>query len=72
MAFFLGLQIENPEIYEIEIPITLDAIFFSANLWLRWNLKQSCKPREDLSNDMWQDPYTHVNQGDSWLLIVEG
>jgi hypothetical protein len=46
-------------------PITL-----CVNLWLRWGLKQSCSPCQDLSNNMCHVICTQRNQGDSWLLMV--
>ncbi len=47
------------------------AITFCEDLRSRWSLKQSCIFRQALSNDMWHNTCTQVNQGDSWLLIVE-
>jgi len=44
-------------------------IIYCANLWLRWSLKQSCSPNGVLFNDMWHPTYTHVFQGDFWLLM---
>jgi hypothetical protein len=44
-------------------------ITFSADLWLRWVLKQSCSPRWELSNGMWQATCTQGNR-DSRLLVV--
>jgi hypothetical protein len=46
-------------------PITL-----CADLWLRWGLKKSFSPRQDLSNDMSHATWMQVNQGDFWLLVV--
>ncbi len=46
-------------------PITL-----WADLWLRWDLKQSCSSRWELSNSMWHATYTQGDQGDSQLLVV--
>jgi len=42
-------------------------IIFLVNLRLRWGLKQSCK----FFNNMWHTSYTHIIQGNSWLLMVE-
>jgi len=42
----------------------------STDLRLRWDLKQSCILRQDLSNGMSHATYTKGNQGDSWLLVV--
>jgi len=45
-------------------------ITFCADLRLRWSFKKSYNPCQELSNNMWHAPYTHVIQGDSWLLRV--
>jgi hypothetical protein len=37
---------------------------------LRWGLKQSCSPHQELSNGLWYATCTQGNQGDSWLLMV--
>ncbi len=47
------------------------AITSYQNLRLKWGLKQSCSPRQEFSNGMWHTTCTQVNQGDSWLLVVE-
>jgi hypothetical protein len=46
-------------------PITL-----CTELWLRWGLKKSFSPCQEISNGMWHVTYTKGNQGDSWLLVV--
>ncbi len=46
-------------------PITL-----CSNLQLRWCLKQSCSPCQELSNGMWQATCKQVNKSDLWLLVV--
>jgi len=46
-------------------------ITFCADLWLKWGLKQSCTPHQELSNSMWHSTFTQVNRGDSWLLVVK-
>ncbi len=46
-------------------PITL-----CEDLRLRWGLKKSCSPHQELSNGMWHATYTQVSQGDSWVLVV--
>jgi hypothetical protein len=46
-------------------PITL-----CADLWLKWGLKQSCNPCQDLFNNMWDITCTQRNQGDYWLLVI--
>ncbi len=46
-------------------------ITFCVNLRLKWSHKQSCSPHWELSRYMWHVTCTQVNQGDSWLLMVE-
>jgi hypothetical protein len=60
-----------PRIFEIGTPVTLELITSCTNLWLKWGLKQSCSPIQELFNDMWQATYTLINQGDSWLLMLK-
>jgi hypothetical protein len=60
----------SPEIPKVGIPATLGPITLSADLQLRWGLKQSCSPCRELSNDMWHATCTQGNRGDSWLLVV--
>jgi hypothetical protein len=45
-------------------------IIMCVDLWLRWGLKQSCSPSQDLFNDMWHATHKQGNQGDSQLLVV--
>ncbi len=45
-------------------------IIFCEDFRLRWSLKQSCNPRQEISNGMWHTTCTQVNQGDSLLLVV--
>jgi hypothetical protein len=47
-------------------PITL-----CADLWLRWSLKQSCIPCQDLFNDMSFGTCTQQNRVNSRLLVVK-
>jgi len=51
--------------YNFGGPITL-----RENLRLRWGLKQSCSPCQEIFNIMLHDTYTQGNQGDSRLLVV--
>jgi hypothetical protein len=46
-------------------------ITLCANLWSRWDLKQSCSPRRKLFNSMLPTTYTRGNRGDSQLLVVQ-
>jgi len=45
-------------------------IAFYAYLRLKWGLKESYNPRQDLFNGMWQATCTQVNWGNSHLLLV--
>jgi hypothetical protein len=47
-----------------------EIITLCAYLRLRWGLKQSCNPLQELSNGMWQATYMQRNQGDSPFLVV--
>jgi len=40
------------------------------DLQLRWGLKRSCSPCQDLFNDMSHTTYTQGKWGDSWLLVI--
>ncbi len=39
-------------------------------LLLRWSMKQSYSPHQELSNNMWHATYTRGNWDDSWHLVV--
>jgi hypothetical protein len=41
-----------------------------SNLWLQWGLKQSCSPRQELSNGMSHVAWTKGNWVNCWLLVV--
>ncbi len=56
------LQLGLPQLWR---PITL-----CVDLQLKWGLKQSCSPRQHLSNDVWNATWTQGKQGDSKLLVV--
>ncbi len=45
-------------------------IIFCSNVWLKWGLKGSCNPPQELFNNMWHATCTKINQGDFWLLVV--
>jgi hypothetical protein len=53
------------------LPWLWGAITLRTDLWLRWSLKQSCSPRQELSNSMSHAIFTHKNQVDSRLLVVK-
>jgi hypothetical protein len=50
---------------QLWVPITS-----CANLGLRWGLKQTCSPHQELSNGMSHATYMQVNRVNSWLLVV--
>jgi hypothetical protein len=45
-------------------------ITFCADLRLRWGIKKSCNPCQDLSKGMWHVTWMQINQSNSWLLVV--
>ncbi len=47
------------------------AITLCVDLQLKWGLKQSCSPCQDILNDMSHAICTYGNRVDSWLLVVE-
>jgi hypothetical protein len=48
---------------------TLEGQHSYVDLWLKWCLNQSCSLHREFSNYMWHATYTHLFQGDSWLLM---
>jgi hypothetical protein len=70
MSFCLRFPSGSPKIPKIGTFTILKHITLCANLQLRWGLKQSCRPCQELSNGMWHAIYTQGNQGDSRLLVV--
>jgi hypothetical protein len=71
MAFYLGIpktgvsKFSKLGLSRLWAPITL-----CVDLQLRWGLKQSCSPCQDVSNGMWHDTWMQENWGDSRLLVV--
>jgi hypothetical protein len=70
MSFLPRFPSGSPEIPKLRLPRLWRPITLRANLWLRWGLKQSCSPRQEISNNMWHVTYTQINQDDSWLSMV--
>jgi hypothetical protein len=56
---------------KLVLPPLWKPIISCVNLQLRWGLKQICSPRWELFNDIWNVIFTHVIQGNSWLLIIK-
>jgi len=54
---------------KLEVLTLWRPIIFCSDLLLRWDIKQSCSPHQEIFNDMWHATYTHVLQGNSWLLM---
>ncbi len=50
--FVLGLSSGSPKFSKIGITVTLGPITLCANFRLKWGLKQSCSPCQELSNSM--------------------
>ncbi len=61
---------EVPKFSKLGLSQLWKPIIFCANLRLKWRLKQSCSPRQELSKNMSHVTCTQVNQRDSWLLMV--
>jgi hypothetical protein len=71
MSFCLKTpKLEVPKFPKLKLSWIWRLTTFCTNLWLKWGLKQSCIPCQELSNNMWHFTCTQVNQGDSWLLMV--
>jgi hypothetical protein len=68
--FVPGLPNGSPKIPKVVTLMTLGPITLFSKLWLRWGLKQSYSPGQELSNDMWHATCTQGSQVDSWLLVV--
>jgi hypothetical protein len=68
--FIPGLWSGSPEIRKVRLLQLWGCITLHEDLWLRWGLKQSCSPCQELSKGMLHATYTQGNLGDSWLLMV--
>jgi len=62
-------QVGVPKLPKLGLPQLWGAITLREN-WLRWGLKQSCSPHQELSYGMSHTIYTHGNWVDSRLLVV--
>jgi hypothetical protein len=60
-----------PKFPKLGLPQLWRPIILCANLWLRWGLKQSCSPCQEISNVMSHATCTQGSQGYSRLLMVE-
>jgi hypothetical protein len=66
MAFCLG----TPEIPKVRTFATLGAHNFVCRPSIEMTSKQSCRPCQELSNNMWHATCTQGNWGNSQLLVV--
>jgi len=64
-------QVEVPKISKLGPPRLWRTIILCADLQLRWSLNKNYSPHQKLSNDMWHITCTHINRGNSWLLVVQ-
>ncbi len=68
--FFPRLPNESFKIPRVGTPATLGPITLCVDLWLRWDLKESCSPHRELSSDMSHATCTRGNQVNSQLLML--
>ncbi len=66
----LDSQVWVSKLPKLGLPWLWGPIISRVDLVLRWDLKESCSPHQDLSNGMSHVTCTQVNQVDSWLLVV--
>jgi hypothetical protein len=59
-----------PKLPKLELPQLRGPITLCADLQSGWGLKQSCSPRQDLSNYVLHATCTQGNWVDSWPLVV--
>jgi hypothetical protein len=71
MSFCLGTpKLGIPKFLKLKLLQLWRLITFSANLRLKWSLKQSCSNRQDLFNNMLHVTYTQINQCNFLFLMV--
>jgi hypothetical protein len=63
-------RVRVPKSRQQGLPRLWGRITSSADLRSQCDLKQSCSPRRELSNDMWHVACSQVNRVDSRLLVV--
>jgi hypothetical protein len=59
-----------PKLFWFKLPRLWELITPSSDLWLGWDLKQTCSSAQELSNCVLHSTCTHRVQVDSWLLVV--
>jgi hypothetical protein len=70
MSFCPGTpKLGVPKFSKLKLPQLWRAITSCENVWLKWSLKQSCSPYQELSKDMWH----HMHATNSrWFLTFSG
>jgi hypothetical protein len=63
-------QVGVPKFSQLGLSQLWGPITLCANLRLKWGLKQSCSPCQELSNGLYHATSTQENWGDSRLLVV--
>jgi hypothetical protein len=66
MSFFSKVS----KFVKLKLLVIWKPIISFRDLRLRWGLKQSCSLCWDLSNNIWDAMWTHLIQGDFWLLVI--
>jgi hypothetical protein len=72
MSFCLGTpKLGIPKFSKLDLSQLWKPVILCLDLRLKWGLKQTCNPHEELSNGMWHATYTKGNQGYSWFLVIK-
>ncbi len=71
MSFYPRTHKLTQNFPKLRLPQLWRPITSCVNLWLKWYLKISCSPCQELSKDMWHATWMQVNQGDPQLLVIE-
>ncbi len=64
-------QVGVPKFPKLGLPQLWGPITLCKDLRLRWGLKQSCSPCQELLKNMWHITCKQINRGDSWLLMIK-
>jgi hypothetical protein len=64
-------QVGVPKLPKLKLSWLRSLITLCANLWLKWGLKQSCSPCQEISNDILHATYTQGNRVDYRLLMLK-
>ncbi len=63
-------QMGVPKFPKLKLPRLWGPMTLRAHLRLKWGLKQSCNPHQELFNSMWHATSMQGNRGNSRLLVV--